>query len=376
MLSHAELAVHRWDTYTPTLPAQVTETFLSAQPSPWTTDPVVPIQNLSIIGIPSQIATATVGTFSARVRNSSATNRITAAGQSGSYWSAYVGDLVRDTTANAVFWVERDLGSATAQITEPVTPYVDAVTAVNSLPIPYVAIASGDSLSIDSLPEINCARSPQGIVFNAGVFHVQCAPFSFSPVSGTPFGSGSLSIAESRLSGYVTGVDAAFIVNSFVDSSSFYDANAQVFAGALDGHFPTLESGSLLTGDVLVDSGTGAHALGRITIARAYLSAPGIDSDGGSVVSIGTYDGPVWYPDNSLWGPAGFDLHDGATLVCEQSCATQLLLAGTLSMHGSTTAFPWSSSTRTWSAAATITPAAIDAAGAMCDPATGDCFRH
>src|SRR5260370_1417097 len=36
LMSHAELAVHRWGTYTPTLPAQVTETFLSAQSAPWT----------------------------------------------------------------------------------------------------------------------------------------------------------------------------------------------------------------------------------------------------------------------------------------------------------------------------------------------------
>jgi hypothetical protein len=361
-----EIAVHRWLTYSPILPAPVTVTFLSSQNSPWADDPVYWTNNLSVVGTLATQTTVAIGTFTPKNRGAGTANTITASGQGGSFWAPYVGSFAADVSSGAVFWIEKDLGSATARITEPVQPNPSG-----NLPTTYVAIANGDSLTLSLPVAINCTGSDAAIVGTASMFHVWCRNTS------KPSTTGYVSINESRVSSYLflplVTDPTNFILNSYLDGFTHLVAN--VFSGAIAGSFPSI--GGNLNGDVLIDPATGFHLTSATILNRAYIGSGSVlDTDSRSMLYISAYDGPVWYPDNEVWGPAGLDVHDGATLVCEQSCASQLLLTGALTMHGSTTALPWVAATRVWGAAATITPAAIDAAGAMCDPATGDCFRH
>ena len=381
--------VGRWTTNSPSL-NQVTTIFL--QSSAPATDPL----NMSpqtfgsgalvVNGLLTSVATPTIGTFTARVRASGVTNKITASGQSGAYWSSFVGDLVNDTTASAWFWVEKDLGSAQAQITEP---FNTVTTSPTWLPTTYETIANGDSLVVYSVPTLACHNFTPGPAAKSALAHVHCINDGvYSTINGA-------SVSESRLSATSLVGGAGSLVNllgnSYVDGTGSFLA-AGIVGGAVTASTPRLGVGqgdghalAFVDGDVLIDTGGPFHTAQNLIFGRAYLGTgvyPDVDEEGqtsGVRLSIGYYDRPgVQFADSELWGPGRVDLFNGATFVCQDSvngCAGQLLLTGTLTIHGGSTGFPWIAGSNAWGASTTITPAAIDSDTAICDPATGDCFR-
>jgi hypothetical protein len=194
----------RLGTKTPTLSIAVLFTELSDQVAPWV-DPIVlrpdlvaPGGSATLTGSLVQVATATIGTFTPRVRGlaGQTTNHVTAVGQGGAYWTAFIGDLVHDTTANAWFWVERDLGTGVAQITEPVQS-----TLAHPIPPTYVTIANGDSLVITRPTTANVVSwspSSQFALISGAIQHVTFSGGGipqlgdFLPVEECAFGAANL----------------------------------------------------------------------------------------------------------------------------------------------------------------------------------------
>lgn len=392
-LTYGEL-VARWGSFARPVDQPLTVNILSDFPAP-SADPMLldaragngAAQGQVIInGSLVTLATATIGTFTARNRNAGTPNKITASGKSGSFWTPYVGTLINDTTVGAWFWIEKDLGTATAQITEPVQS-----TAAMAAPIiqTYITIANGDALTIERPVKAACGylRS-YGAPGNMTARHIQCtgAPGSTSAalVAGVNFAE---SRADSNISfnecmiGPPNG-QPTYIANSYFDAS-FTTLNALVQAGAITSQFPVFgcSPGASSFGadsDILIDSGSSFHVISGGALGRAYFG-PGVllDTDGMQQLNLGLFDGGgMFWPDVELWGPGAIDAHDGVRIVCNTNCTQALLLTGgiTFSNQASTQGYPWNAATHSWGALATLTPALIDDAGSVCNVPTGDCY--
>ena len=378
----------QWDTNDPHLAQLVRIHVISALlTDPFVVNPTLLYDHGSLLiqGTIQQVATATIGTFTPQNRTLHVTNKITASGQSGAYWAPYVGAFVNDTTAGAWFWIEKDLGSAQAQITTPFTQ-ATATSLVPWVSITYVTIANGDSLVLYSLPNVNCKNIGvsdvySGINNKAAVNRIRCAPTGGNDVIR------NMIVSESRISSspVMDMNEATYVGNNFFDGPT--NINAQVVGGAFVGNYhpcfsnasqrPAIEPS--LDGDVLLDFGLSFHYAGVLTMGRVYFG-PGVvtdpDLERPSVIQIGTYDTPGWYfADSELWGPGSVELHDRSTLVCQLNCTAQLLLTGSLTTHTSTTGYPWLAASNAWGPAVGINPAEIDDAGTIGDPATGDFFQ-
>lgn len=382
--------VARWGTNAPLLPQSVTINLLSDQTPGVDLIDIRPRmlnanQWLTISGTLLQTGSVTIGTFTPRNRVTPQTNTITAVGQTGAFWSPFVGQFVNDTTAAAFFWIEKDLGTATAQITEPVPSVANT-----QLPIivSYKTIANGDSLTISRLTKANCAHIGGAELFSTVLLqHVQCtgtnANASFSVLGVTM-------AAESRFDNLeqLDSCSGQPVAQRLYNSNNFIDSPGPLVAGYWEAGAVTSTTSFGLgcswndvragfDADLLVDMNHDFHMTSTTSLGRVYFAANcGPDTDGGGFFSGGTYDGGgLFFSDAFLWGPGHINLVDNSTYVCDTTCTADLLLTGGITIHNSSTAFPWSAGSHAWGAAATITGAAIDAAGAMCDPATGDCFR-
>ena len=137
----------RWGGGDPILPQSTTVTFLNDQPD--FSDPVVftgQMINDGILTFTGQLTQVASGTFSSIVAKNRSTGQrwnVTDSSQSADFWTEWVGYLVNDTTANAWFWVDADLGSSTAVITEPLAQG----SLYNPSPA-FVTINSGDNYII------------------------------------------------------------------------------------------------------------------------------------------------------------------------------------------------------------------------------------
>jgi hypothetical protein len=323
---------------------------------------------LALRGTLVQVATATIGTYTAPVFTAGTKGKITALGQSGAYWTTFVGRVVRDVTASASFVIDSDLGSATASIS---TPFAVPVTTFPTAP---VTISNGDSLVIyrpttvygllfDStglgnltgggvtISDLTLAAENE-ITFGPQVAVDECvltAPGIYTTRSGS-------NVQPALSSCYVT---------STVEGS-FY-----VTGGAMSAVGNNFQNGSSLDGDVLIDLRI-HYGSGEIFVRRAYFGQTNdIDSP---VVNVQVYQSVLTDSASAsrLWGPGGlnvysgmhFDLHHG-------SAVSTLLLTGSLQIDGATTAFPWVSASHAFGSATAVTAANVDANGNLQNPAFG-----
>jgi hypothetical protein len=383
----------RWGTNTPLLPQSTTLSFLSDQTAGIDLVDVRPrMQNwnqwLTVQGTLLQQATATIGTFTARNRAAGTTNHITASGQSGSYWAAFVGDLVIDTTQStqAYFWIVQDLGSATAEISEPVpTPGPVQFPALGN----YATIANGDALTIYRPSKLNCFRIGSSDLFSTTTLtNVTCTGLGASRSYSMTGLTSSLQVAFDAnqtldACSLQSRIQRAYNWNDYIAGGSGPAMSGFWIAGAVKASFPTLgcswhEQRSAYDGDILIEAASSIHLTATTTLNRVYFGpSVFLDSDGSAFLNIGNFDSLGFFGSVAIWGPGQIDAHDRADIVCNGGCTTELLLTGGLTMNNGTqsTAFPWQASTRTWGAAVPISGPAIDDAGALCDPGRGNCYR-
>lgn len=362
---------------------------LSSEPVP-SSDPI----NLMILGSSPtgsftyrgqllQVGSGTIGTFTNINRSGNQPYQVTASGQSGSYWTPFVGDMLVDTTTNSWMWVERDLGTATARITTPMNTLVGSPCALPTIQ----SMANGDAYVLYDFPKVQI-----------GSFKVIGNPVSYGIIghlrvvdaSGQAYGSiGTLSSGGGMCAEEMA-ISAAFVdtctttpINLFLTGLGPYSGDvggavAQGLGGNIGcGAVATgVRPPPLLDGDVLVDIGTELHLSAGVMIGNAYFGTGQVtDTDGvqGGIISLGFYDQPGFYGTAILWGPGGLELHDGTTFVCQHGCTGNLLVP--LTIKGGTTAFPWNAASHSWGASTTINAANIDDAGVMGDPPSGNYFR-
>ena len=378
--TYAELAL-RWGTTQPTFSAVVTITFLNNNvvSDPLVLEPIL-IGNGGFLvqGTLQPIGTATLGTWTAKNKAAGTTNEINIPGMT---WVP--GTIVHDTTANASFAIDADLGGGTARITEPL-----------ELPIAFnptqVALANGNALeffeptilyinkiglkaglSIGELPS-STVRTLLNISLNgnlrafigSSMYIIECTCQNNCIVQ---------TLHEDAAFGPV------FIGTRFGTFSGFgqFQGFGIFWGGAFNGEGNTFEDVSQFDYDVLVNGDSHASG-GVVTIGSAYFAAWFAND-----LPEQTFTNFVLQAGNSgfvtLWGPTGISVDEGCQFVIRGvnaprppvTAANSLLIIGAITMDTATTAFPWVSGSHAYGAAVTITPANIDSNGSLSNPATG-----
>lgn len=304
-----------------------------------------------------------IGTFTPRNNAAGTPNTITAEGQTGAFWTPYVGMLLHDTTHDAWMHVVADLGSATAEISEPMGPGsgID--------PPSLVTIAAGDALVVYRQSSLYAPSI-------RGCFSVQTATLAgFCGIEAT--GSSFPSFDRCRFSdddGYEANPKALpTIVFSNCHMGGAFSAGAGVFYGGcvlgLFNFIAVHREQLLFDGFVLLK--TRAHLSGvGCTIGCAGFFGGGWfegDTQPAGVVELDAqhYGPPV------MFGSATFDVTDGTQMIVGGATAAEsMLLTGGYQIDGQATATSVSAAGVATPGIA-VTPANLDAHGNLQSPATG-----
>lgn len=373
-LVHFSEATRRMGSNGPALTQAVTVTLLSSGTN---TDPVrfVPQlvgnplgpspANFTLQCVPTTVASVTIGTYTAPNYTTGHPATITANGQSGAFWTQYLGDSILDVTTNALFWIMADLGNATAAISTPNTPGATSLTSL------YAAVASGDTLAIQTLPKvyINLVNH----VGYGGNFYIrQCnitndflTEFGLVSVYDSLF-SGSYAIST-----YIgSNINTTFQNCNFLNTSAInpgigaWHGSAVFFGGIVNGAGALFDNGSNLDGDVLVPLRFHFGA-GQLQLRRVYIGqTPDIDVGAGVIWRVISSNYAISPAGARIWGPGGFDVYGGSTMRIDNGLTATgtLLLTGTLFIDDLTSAWQYTSaSPPVLQSVGAITPAAIDA---------------
>lgn len=365
-VQHIGELVRRMGTTSPACSANVAVAILAtiASSDPWVITPRYQGGTWTVTGTLSPVFTGTIGVFTPQVTSGSAAqNKVTATGQSAAFWTPFVGALVQDTTKAAWFRVTSDLGAATAAISAPV-----GASLAGGFP-PWVSIASGDAITIYSMPSISLPNPTssglEGITFQtlkiaAGIGSLGYANFDRCSFSG--------------YIGEAITIELVTLYNCDVDAGSDLVGKLQIFAGQVRGQVSLLgtPSGtqgvvdSVLDGDVIMTATI--YVLGALQVGAAgFFDVDYADRIGQpNVVTLAQ----VFYGVARQWGTSAFNVAQGTQIGLAQSAASSLLLTGGYTMDGLTTAFAYNATTGAPTQVA-FTPANIDANGALVNPRTG-----
>ena len=362
----------RFGTWSPTLQQPTIITLVSSTPATdlYRFNPIfIGTGNLTVQGTFSQSVAVTLGTVTAPNYATGTLGKITASGQSGTYWSSAcggtcIGKYVKDSTANAYFYIRADLGTATASIDQPIVPLSFGT---------YATIANGDALSVGSWSTFYADTFPYIGEGNGGVTVQQCTvntdSFVTYPRLSTFVEDTFPHAVESDISGL-----APFFYGCYIDA---YYNNGSFFTSVISGDSGAVSnfSGCQFDGDSIV--GLRFHedpASGPMLMDRVYLGQSTPDTD----VTPAIYQvGVSQYGTERIWGPTTFDTSGGSTLSIRSavgSFAGIVLLTGGLTADGASTAFPWLAGSHAYGAAVSITPSNIDSNNSLRNPVTGSGF--
>jgi uncharacterized delta-60 repeat protein len=362
----------RWGGVDPILQQSTTVTFLNDQPD--FSDPVEfsgHLINDGILTFTGQLTQVASGTFSSIVTKNRSTGQrwnVTDNLKPANFWQQWVGYLVHDTTADAWFWVDSNLGSSTAVITEPL-----AQGSINNPSPAFVTISSGDNYIIYKPTKIYLVNfSPISISqFTSELSHIWIiGPSGLGGFDNT-FTQTFTFMLESRCDttfNQLVGLSAAgsTTTNSWLGGGEIY-TSAFIFGGSVGTEFANLMPGStlLLDGDVAIDAPL-QNVQGTVIIGAAYWNG---DMDIPNIFSLGAGTAQVYVTSNAiygvaaLWGSGAINVHVGGDLGYSGSAAGAFLKSGGLTLDGATTAnaFNLTVNPGVWNTGITLTPANLDA---------------
>ena len=275
-------------------------------------------------------------------------------------WTA--GTIVHDSTANASFEIQADLGGGTAQITEPL-----------SLPVGFgsarVLLANGDALQVFQPTTI--VGNVLGNIPNA----VTLQQLNVQAGSNFLVNTFECNVLECTFTNCLLNDSGSFFFGcwgaSFFGGGVLSARNSTLWqAGALNGAGNNLGDLSAIDFDVLIP--LRGHLSGAIVIGAAYFGQWFTDTGGTQNYANISCDGGV----PAIWGPATIALTGTQQLfVRNGTAAAALLCTGGLTMNGLATAYSFDTVTGAFSAGPiALNPAAVDANGALVNPKFGTRF--
>jgi hypothetical protein len=368
--SYAEIA-RRWGTCSPDLPINPTIQWLDdgvlsdAVLCTPARGAVTLLGTLILVGAP-----LVIGSFTPKVKATATIATINCVGQT---WT--VGSLVRDTTANASFFIFADLGGGTAQITEPMA--VPLVSLARATPVPgdTIQVCRPTKLYVDQIdgtvnyPLLMTNFTYTGVAAGLGI---AVAVIGDNVIVNESIQDSTFAITLAKSLG---GSEGPSFNGVWATAGPFgtgpYIGRVVLKAGAIA---PTagvcsFHSQTYLDYDVLL--AVRAHLTADLYVGSAYV-AQGFDfnpSQSNTKIILTPSPGAS-IP--TLWGPHVLIPSGGQQVVIRSSSATASLLGtGAKTIDGSATAFPWTTALAAYGAAVPITNANIDSLGGLSNPATG-----
>lgn len=366
-LMHVAEIYRRYGSKTPSLAQSTTIQCLSNTNA---SDPIDFVPTLigggawTLKGTLAQVGAATIGIFTAKNHAVGSKNTITAQGQSGAFWTPFVGATVRDTTSGAQFFIDADLGSATAAISEPVA------TPLSQIPS-LITISNGDSLVIFNPTVIYVKRAAVGAFGNSGGVGLSISQSTIAAESSCYFGNCSFNECVFT----APEVLSEFTSNTF---NSCYFTPASAFQGP----------GNFYAGSCFNRAGSSISDASRIDADAIINQRP---HTGSGVVTFGTVYFGQWFSNSggpqtfvrfatratafgaALWGPATIALTSGQQLDVQGTTAVATLLCtGGITLDGAATGFTFNTSTGAFSPGpVALTPTSLDTNGSFQNPRTG-----
>lgn len=348
---------------TATYQSSVTITIQGNLPSsdPWVEAPVIDggVAAMSVVGVPTQVGTAALTGFAARVPATATVDQLQTA-NGGGFWTPFVGKLVQDVTTAAWLWVTADAGGGAAKVSAPLNAATNA----------WVTPLAGDTVNVFSLPTINVIQSPSpafGITFR--FLNVT----GFGVLTQSTFDRCTFSDFD-----FSTGVGDAVTLN-----------NCDVAPGASLFGTIIMTGGQARTGSTVTFSGAGLDDASRLDgdvelYATVYV-------EGFHRVGAAGYFGP--YADTTRqpfttmllalpfgvarqWGTSAFNVSRGSQVMLGQSAVSSLLLTGGYTIDGLATAAQYDAATGLTSVGVAVSPANIDAKNNLQNPVTGSRVAH
>ncbi len=376
LLTLAGLA-SKMGTVTPIIKQATTVTMLSDDTvsDPWTLQPEFVLTStgstpaggsITVVGTLVSTGSATIGTFTPQ-NHTTTQNTITASGHTGAFWTPFVGNLVHDVTANAWFWVTSDNGTATANISEPLSASVNNPA--------YTTIANGDSLSIFRpsniyIPQTNYSGIDSGF---AGVVFQTLSLIGTSTITNAPLSTSfdRCYLGVKQMAGFIaSGANGQVCTNCYQPSGSSLVASGFIYGGAYQGTvLPRATSfydyDTVYLGSVIPDQRGCQLILGGVGMFGTFASALGINPINVQLYQLaGGSRAPV------VWGTASFDVNSGSTLQFSSgsTVVSQWKSSGALTLDGSSLASAFIPTTDTWHSKIAVSPASIDSWGEFSSP--------
>lgn len=367
----------RWGTATPTLYQNTDFFFLSDQPD--FNDPIFLMPNmgtpgasgsLNITGSPVQVAAGTLNVQQAKNKATGARWQILANGAPGNFWAPYVGFLVHDTTQNAFFWVDEDLGGGVALITEPLGP-----TDINTPNPTQIAPANGDAFVVLRpskvfMPLMNAVIGSGTTPYLQNLW-VTSAPGSFGLFN--QFLTNFAFCSTCRFDGYLTNVgpESDIIMTNCLLRGGLNICQGTLVGGAIHkpggfSGFNVTNGGSVLVdGDIYVEDYLGAG--GNLVVGSAYFGVaaecPPLNIQPGASCSIAISPDASYYGIGTVWGPGAIHVHPAAFMgVASTTFTAAYLCTGPLLLDGQAVASAYDLATGLWHPNRALTPANLDLA--------------
>lgn len=363
--------VRRWGTDAPNLRVKVQIQWLNdgGPDDPVQVNPTfIGGGGLVLSGTPVPLDTVTLGTYTAKDRVAGTKATITAQGKSGAYWTPFVGKTIH-TSSGAQFFVDADLGAATAAITEPMTyPVLEIPT--------RHTIANGDVLHIFDVTEVyfaNAGNIAYGNATGNGFQITQLTVRTETEVQFQPLGFQEV-IFKTIIGLFAGGTDSSSILTSCYVPATYSIIGVMVVFGGSCFNQPgsNLLEPSWLDYDAIVN--LRPHFSGAVGLATAYFAQWFTDT--GARQGFGTYIVEVFSstPDIGIWGPAQISVTNSQQMALRNGITAvgALLCTGGLRINNSASAWTFNDGTGAFSAGPVVmSPAGLDAAGSYQDPRTG-----
>jgi len=340
-----------------------------------------------VIGTLTQVAS---GTFSAVTPRAQATaTRWSATTASFGSWTAFVGDLVNDTTTNQWMHVDADLGGGSARLTQPLATAVSSTAFVTPA---QGTIAMNDTFTVQRPNTLhvndaggqdtaalvifqNCKiTSPGGVAglstFGPGVCFQHCGSDAFfvtGSVDEAAFSLGNFPqgrplFANCRLSEGGDFVDPIMIGGALINPGTLVVVRNSNGNAQLDG-------GIYLEGTISLNAGGGLHRIGDAGSFGTTLTIGNAGGGRANMIDVMIGQSSNGYVSPFLWGTSNVSVRVNGHVIASSgsSMTAALLVTGTLTLVGNTTGSTFDPTTgvftaQTGAGSTTLTPANIDAA--------------
>jgi hypothetical protein len=377
----------RWGGPAPVLNQSTTVYLMDSQPD--FTDPVTFTPHVTSLftfqGFNTTVASGTFTTVVPRNRATGQRWQFTDSTRAGAFWTTYLGQLVHDTTADAYFWVDADLGDGSFLGTEPAgLPNLGLMARGEAArgprvysgptPSPGAPPASGDAYVVLAFPN---------------VLLVDFSPISAGPVTCV---MNSLSIVGTDRGGGPTSTTFNFIYHTtmtvlptLTPSVALVLTNNWFGAGCIFGNGVEIFSGSCgsMTGGITVFATVGG-AGNAVIIDGDFVVAPGTVSNAAGDVIVGTmyWSGALAVPDTTpftvgtaklsltnnvftgacaLWGGTVLTVDVGGAVEYTPSAAACFVGVTSITLEGAASAHTWNATGNSFLGPRTLNAAQLDA---------------